>query len=771
MSHPKRIQTASHWGVYDVHLKNGEISGVTAFEKDPGPTALVQALPQMVRSPLRIQQPHVRAGYLRNREASRSGRGAEPFVPVTWDVAMNLIEEGLRRVKSEFGNEAIYGGSYGWASAGRLHHSPSVLKRFLGLFGGYVDKRGNHSFGAAMHIAPYVIGSSDVTSMAVPWVHIAEHAELVVMFGGAHVKNMQIDAGGAAVHEAEQWMGRMARSNVEFVNISPSRDNASELLKADWLPIVPNTDTAMMLGLAHVLVSENLHDKRFLDVYCEGFEPFRRYLVGETDGVPKDAAWASRICGVGADTIRDLARRMAARKTLVATAWSVQRADHGEQPVWMTIALASLLGRIGEPGCGFSFGLGAVAGIAIRRPRDIPRPTLSLGPNPVRSYVPVGRVADMLLDPGSELEYDGAKIRMPDIKLIYSVGGNPFHHNTNLNRFVRAWRRPDFVVVHEPWWNPPARYADVVLPATTTMERNDILATELQRHWIAMHQVIPPVAQSRNDFDVFAELSGRMGFEAAYTEGRNEMEWLRHMYGQARERAIGLGYAPPDFDSFWEQGSYEFPSGEEYLEPVMMADFRADPAVHPLKTPSGKIELFSQRIAEYGYEDCPPHPTWLEPAEWLGGEKAAMFPLHLLSNQPAGKLHSQLDPSSVSVQFKRDGREVLNLSPRDAAERGIEEGDVVRAYNDRGAFLASARVSNDLMSGVAQIATGAWFDPEDPSADSSLEKHGNPNVVTLDKGTSRLGQGSVAQTVLVQVEKFSEPPRVTAFDLPAFASE
>jgi biotin/methionine sulfoxide reductase len=137
---------------------------------------------------------------------------------------------------------------------------------------------------------------------------------------------------------------------------------------------------------------------------------------------------------------------------------------------------------------------------------------------------------------------------------------HPFHHNSNLNRYVRAWRQPDFVVVHEPWWNPPAKYADVVLPATTTMERNDIMAAELQRHWAAMHQVIPPVAQSRNDLDVFAELSERMGFKEAYTEGRSEMQWLRHMYEPARAKAIELGYAPPDFDTFWEQGSYEFPS-------------------------------------------------------------------------------------------------------------------------------------------------------------------------------------------------------------------
>ncbi|CAE6952059.1 Dimethyl sulfoxide/trimethylamine N-oxide reductase [Paraburkholderia nemoris] len=770
MPDPTLIQTASHWGVYDVHVNAGEIVGVSAFGQDPGPTNLMHSLPQMVRSPLRIDQPYVRAGYLKGREASRAGRGCEPFVPVSWDTALDLVEHGLRKVKADYGNDAIYGGSYGWASAGRLHHSPSVLKKFLGLFGGYVDKRGNHSFGAAMHITPYVVGSSDVTSMVVPWQHIAEHAELVVMFGGAHVKNMQLDPGGAVMHETEQWINRIAGSDIRFINISPSKDNAPDALDADWLPIVPNTDTAMMLGIAHVLVAENLYDAQFLATYCEGFEPFRRYLMGVADGVPKDHVWASRICGINAETIRGLARQMAAHKTLVTTAWSVQRADHGEQPVWMTVVLASLLGRVGEPGCGFSLGFGGVAGIAVRRPKNIPRPTFSLGSNPVRSYVPVGRVADMLLNPGSAMDYNGTTLQMPDIKLIYSVGGNPFHHNANLNRFVQAWRQPEFVVVHEPWWCPPAKYADVVLPATTTMERNDILATEFQRHWVAMYQVIPPVAQSRNDFDVFAELSDRMGFKEAYTEGRGEMEWLRHMYGEARSTAYSLGYEPPTFDSFWADGSFEFPSDEEKLESPMFAAFRGDPVAHPLKTPSGKIEIFSHRIAEFCYDDCPPHPAWLEPAEWLGGELAKKFPLHLLSNQPAGKLHSQLDAGPVSTQFKQGGREVLSLSERDAAARGISDGDVVKVFNDRGAFLASAKIKSELMEGVAQIATGAWFDPEDPAAESSLEKHGNPNVVTLDKGTSRLGQGSVAQTVLVQVEKSEEMPAVTAFDLPCFVT-
>lgn len=770
MSSYRSIQTASHWGVYNVGVRDGEIVDVSPFAADPAPVPMMHALPEMVRSPLRIDQPYVRASYLQSREGSRALRGRDAFVPVSWDQALDLVEQGLRRIKTEYGNESIYGGSYGWASAGRLHHSPSVLKRFLGLYGGYVDKRGNHSFGAAMHVAPYVVGSSDVTSMVVPWDEVAEHTELVVMFGGAHPKNMQIDPGGAVLHEASPLIERMAANNVRFINISPSRADVAASLRTDWLPIVPNTDVALMIGLAYVLVKEGIHDRGFIAKYCEGFEPFRQYLLGESDGIAKDEHWASRICGVEAAVIHDLALLMASRRTLITTAWSVQRADHGEQPVWMTIVLACMLGQIGKPGGGFSLGPGGIAGIAVKRPGNVPRPTMSLGRNPLDLGVPVGLVADMLLNPGMEMNYNGTTIRMPDIKLIYSAGGNPFHHNANLNRFLEAWRKPDMVVVHEPWWSPPAKFADIVLPATTSMERNDILATEFQRHWVAMHQVIPPVGQARNDFDIFAELAERLGFGAAYTEGRNEQEWLRFMYDDARVKALEAGYQPPTFDEFWECGVYEFPLTEETLEKPMLADFCRDPEQYPLKTRSGKIEIFSTDIAGFSYADCPPHPAWLEPAEWLGGELAATYPLHLLSNQPAGKLHSQLDASELSVSFKKKGKEVLTLSQVDAQARGISSGDIVRVFNERGAFLACAEITSNLMGGVVSIPTGAWFDPADPSVPCSLEKHGNPNVVTLDKGTSQLGQGSVAQTVLVEVERFEGNLEVTAFELPAFAN-
>src|SRR5262249_41750164 len=231
---------------------------------------------------------------------------------------------------------------------------------------------------------------------------------------------------------------------------------------------------------------------------------------------------------------------------------------------------------------------------------------------------------------------------------------------------------------------PPAKYADIVLPATTTLERNDIQASELSRFYIAMHQVVPPFASSRNDLNIFAELADRLGFGGSYMEGRDEMGWLVHMYEGARKRAQELGHSLPPFEAFWETGSYEFSAPVECEN--FLGAFRRDPDANRLSTPSGKIEIFSEIIGRFRYDDCPPHPSWLEPAEWLGSEQVAKFPLHLLSNQPSVRLHSQLDPSSLSRASKILGREPLRMNPTDAASRRLSSGDTVRVFNDRGSF-------------------------------------------------------------------------------------
>jgi biotin/methionine sulfoxide reductase len=346
--------------------------------------------------------------------------------------------------------------------------------------------------------------------------------------------------------------------------------------------------------------------------------------------------------------------------------------------------------------------------------------------------------------------------------LVYWAGGNPFHHHQDTNKLRRAFQKPETIVVHEPWWTATARHADIVLPATTSLERNDIGGARRDKFVMAMGQAVEPIGEARNDFDIFKSLAQRLGYADAYTQGRDEMTWLRHLYEQTRTGTNAA--AVPDFDTFWQTGYLEIPAAAD--EYVLFADFRADPDTHKLRTPSGKIELYSEKIAGFGYDDCPPHATWIEPWEWLGGPDAKTYPLHLVSSQPRDRLHSQMDCGPVSAGGKVAGREAITINPADAKARGIGSGDVVRVRNSRGSCLAGAIVSDTVSAGVVSLSCGAWYDPADGGA-QALCLHGNANVLTRDQGTSKLAQGPSSATALVEVERYAGPLEpVRAFDPP-----
>ena len=728
-------------------------------------------MPDALYDKSRVDRPMVREGWLKHGPGgNREGRGREPFVPLSWERALDLVAGEVRRVKEAHGNEAIFGGSYGWSSAGRFHHAKTLLQRFLNLCGGYTGQRHTYSIAAGYSIIPFVLGNTsacmgNITS----WDSIADNTRLVVMFGGVPIKNMQISSGGQGAHNTGHWLRKTKENGADFVNIGPLRDDAVDYVGAEWLPLRPNTDTALMLGIAHTLVAENLHDRAFLDKYCTGYEKFEPYLMGDTDGRPKDADWAGRVAEIAPDAIRALARRMAASRTMIMTNWSLQRGDHGEQPFWMTVTLAAMLGQIGLPGGGFGFGYGSMGGRG--EPRQyVPSPTIRAGANPTKNVIPVARIADMLLHPGEKYSFEGEECTYPDTRLVYWCGGNPFHHHQDLNRLVRAFQRPETIIVNEPWWTGMARHADIVLPATTTMERNDIGSSSKDRFLLVMEKTVDPVGEARNDFDIFADLADRLGVREAFTENRDEREWLRHIYEEAREKSAEMMVDYPDFDEFWEVGHVEIPPPEKPY--VMYEEFRENIRTYALNTPSGKIEIFSRRIESFGYDDCPAHPVWLEPAEWLGGKEAEKYPLHMVSNQPRTRLHSQMDNGRTSQESKIHGREPIWIHPEDAAPRGLAEGDVVRVFNSRGALLAGVAVTDQVRPGVVQLPTGAWYDPLEPGQPDTLCKHGNPNVLTLDKGTSKLGQGPSAHTALVEIERFEgELPPITAYDPPPMTAE
>ena len=736
--------TSSHWGAFEVDVEGDRIVATRPFSEDPHPTRIPDILPAAVHHRTRVARPSIRRGWLETRE--RSARGSDEFVELSWDEALDIAAEEIDWVRRTHGNEAIFGGSYGWSSAGRFHHAQSQVHRFLNSIGGYVASFGSYSTGCAQSIIPHVIGVNFLKFLYEHqdgWQTIHDHTETLVMFGGINPKNSQVSMGGITEHETAGWFDRFAVKGMRCINIGPQRTDAPD--GCEWIAVRPASDTAMMLALAYVLESEGLADNDFLARCTVGFERFRPYLMGETDGQPKSPEWAAPLCGVDAETTRALARRMASTRTLITVAWSLQRGEHGEQPYWMSVVLAAMLGQIGQPGGGVGYGYGAIGGVG-KSLTGLRGMTFSQLTNPVKEVIPVARIGDMLRNPGQPYDFNGRREPYPDIRLIYWAGGNPYHHHQDLNALHEAWKGPETIIVNEPWWTATAKRADIVLPATTPYEREDIGRSNLDDYLFHMPQLIQPVGEARNDYEIFAGLAERLGAREAFTEGRSAADWISLLYEEYRSLAAEEGIEVPDFETLKARNWVRLPIRAEGPNRTLFTPFREDPETVPLGTPSGRIEIFSETIAGFGYDDCPGHPVWLPPSEWLGAATAAA-PLHLVSPQPGDKLHSQLESALADQEGARP--ETLLIHPEDATSREIRTGDLVRVFNARGACRARALVSEDIRPGVVALPTGAWYG--DPG--ENIDPHGNPNVLTKDVGTSRLGQGSSAHTALVEVAR------------------
>ena len=737
---------SSHWGTYNFSVDKNKKIQLDNWGLDSSPTEFGLGLADAAIDNLRITQPHVRKGWLNNIGKSDGKRGQDEFIPVSWDEAFELASKELLKTKNVYGNSAIYAGSYGWASAGRFHHAKSQVNRFFNLFGGFSSSFQSYSYAAAQTLLPHIIGLDLYTTLEehTTWNALSEECELILMFGGMPLKNSKVSAGGVGKHVTKLGIKKCFDKGVEFINISPLIDDAPKFLKAQQVPIRPNTDTALMLALAHILIKNQSYDKGFIEKYTVGFDSFSDYVQGKKNNQECSPEWASKITNIPVKTIYELANKIITKKTMISLSWSLQRASRGEQPLWMGITLAAMLGQIGTASGGFGFGYSSVNSTGDSFDK-IPWQSLPQGKNKIKDFIPVARVTDMLENPGGEFDYDGKKLTYPDIKLIYWAGGNPFHHHQDLNRLTKAWQKPNTIIVNEIWWNSQARHADIIFPANTALERNDLMLNPRDPTVVANKKAMKSYKNSKTDFEIFSGLSKKLGFLESFTEDRSELDWIKFIWNNS-SKTNQKNISFPSFEEFWEKGYFELPAPK--IEKIMFNDFRKDPINFPLKTPSGKIEISSETISNFQLSDCFSHPCWFEPYEWLGNIDE--YPLHLISNQPTHRLHSQLDNAANSQNSKIKGKEPVMINPSDALERDIQDGDIVMLFNKRGRVLAGANISDSVMPGVVVLSTGAWFDPDYAL---NLERHGNPNVLTKDVGTSSLSQGPTCHTTLVQVKK------------------
>jgi anaerobic dimethyl sulfoxide reductase subunit A len=652
-------------------------------------------MPRVLYAPDRLKKPLLRTG----------PRGSGEFSEVEWPHALNLVAGRLAGVKARYGNEAILflGGS--GSCRGALHNTHRLTARFLGLFGGYTGTYGSYSSGAADFATPFVLGTSP------PGIDpgTLQFSELIVLWG-ANVTGTRMGC------ETEARVREARDRGVEVIVIDPRRSRTVSRLGTQWIPVWPGTDAALMLAVLYVWITEGLIDEGFVEKYSVGFDELEQYVLGQPSTgssgrcIPKTPQWAERICGTPAGTIVQFARQYGrTHPAALIPGLSIQRTIGGEEAARLTIALQVATGNLGVPG-------GSSGAPSWRQLPRLRMGGIGVPANPVQARVPQYRWPDVILE-GRRGGYPS------DVRAVYNVGGNYLVQGSDVHKNVRAFNALEFAVCHDYFLTPTALHCDVVLPATTFLERDDVVFPDGGNYLLFSNQAVPPLPEARNDYAIFCELADRLGFLAEFSEGRSDEEWLRSFVAASEV---------PDYEEFRRTGIYK---GEDQSR-VGLSDFVADPQAHPLDTPSGRVEISSAAYAGTGYSPIP---------EYRGLQPDDRYPLRLITPHPRTRTHSQC---GNIPWFKERERQVLWIHPRDAAERQIADGQEVYVSSPQGRVRIAARVTGDIMPGVVSLLEGVWpaFDPD------GTDTAGSPNVLTSTVPTQP-SQCSRTHSVLVQVKR------------------
>lgn len=673
-------------------------------------------------------------------------RGEGKFERISWDEALDMMASELKRVKKDYGNSAIlvpYGtGSYNQTN-GR-----QTAARLMNLFGGSLGFYNSYSWACISRATPYVYGTGVTGNQRQDWVN----SRYIIMWGWNPAEMRD----GT---NTEYFLKKARENGARIVCIDPRMSMSATALADEWIPIRPGTDTALMSAMAHVIISEGLHDKDFIHSSCVGFdrsqmpegleeeESYSDYIFGTRDGQPKTPEWAEAITGIPRDTIIRIAREYGSIKpAMLYQGYGMQRRAYGEQPVLGGCVLAAITGNVGIPG-------GWASGIALQAEDGGPFWNIfPTGRNPVGATIPVFLWTEAILrgkEMGPEDGVIGAEKLDNNIKLIWCVASNILinqHADTNRSaKILQDESLVEFIAVQDQFMTPSARYADLVLPVCTQLEM-----WGLEDGWkygdevILMPQVVDKPAETKSDYQIAAALAGRLGLKEEYTLGRDERDWIEwavKFYRNTRFPDI------PDLEKLHEmnRGVYTRPIHEPK---IAFSDFRKDPERHPLNTPSGKIEIFSRQLYDMGKPDTiPAVPKYIREWESPFGAESKKYPLQAIGHHYMPRVHSTHD----GIDWLEEAfPQRLFINPIDAGARNIRNGDSVMVYNERGKIRIPCRVTNKIMPGVVNIPQGAWWKPDKHGVD----QRGNVNVLTSHRWTP-LAFGNAQHTIMVEVEKVS----------------
>jgi len=709
-------------------------------------------------SPERLLYPMMRVG----------ARGEGKFKRVSWDEALDHIARKMVDLKAKYGPTAICDQAYAGTSYGVLHKSDQIeglLARFLGMFGcrtssWSVPSYQGTTFSSRMTFGTINDGNEDDTFA---------HSKLIIMWGWNPAYTFH---GGNTFY----YMRLAKQRGCKFVLVDPQYTDSAATYDAWWIPIKPNTDAAMMAGMAYHIFSNQLQDQQFIDQFVQGMdagtmpeefkdkENFKDYILGKYDQTPKTPEWAAEICGVPAADIRKLAELYAQTKPAALKAsWAPGRNAYGEQYNRMAAALQAMTGNIGILG-GCAEGVGkAWHAESVAYPYDEYA-------NKWWGSIKSDRWAHCVLNyPNVKREEVGLWPRddeldgqIPNIKAIWWHGSDWFNQLTNINKMIAAVQKLELVVCADSTITPSGLWADVLLPVATHFERHDVALPWYKGHYyIHRPKTIEPMGESRTDFQIFTELAYRLekldptlkDFGKRYNPradrsyfanpDKADEAYLAAWWKNRVQKHQGVTMSWAEFK---KRGVYKF----KLAKPLIAFEEQIKQG-EPFETASGKIEILSGRLAkvtdwtktQYGYP-IPYIPKWIEPFESLNHPKVKDFPFHMITPHPRWRTHSIFH----NIPWLRETyQQEMTMSAKDAARLGITTGDIVEVWNERGKCVVPAYVTERCMPGVVVLFEGAWMDLDGKGVDRA----GNPDFLTLDEPSPA---GAFAyNTILCNVKK------------------